>query len=102
MKIYECAHCQLGLLCTSNSQIFCVSQLSETRDQTLESLNQATDYRELKGNDPSTVDLVKKMEQVHENRLKMLFHIEDFKSIAVRPRPLIPCLCARVARGEAS
>ncbi|XP_070710324.1 coiled-coil domain-containing protein 146 [Pempheris klunzingeri] len=39
-------------------------ELSEARDKTLEGLNQTVDYKELKGKDPSTVELVKKIEQL--------------------------------------
>ncbi|XP_039999073.1 coiled-coil domain-containing protein 146 isoform X2 [Xiphias gladius] len=39
-------------------------ELSEARDRTLEGLNRTVDYRELKGKDPSTVELVKKIEQL--------------------------------------
>ncbi|XP_072233448.1 coiled-coil domain-containing protein 146 [Leuresthes tenuis] len=42
-------------------------ELSAARDKTLEGLNQPVDYRELKGEDPSTVELVKKMEQLEGN-----------------------------------
>lgn len=49
---------------------FCLSvcQLSEARDKTLEGLNRTVDYKELKGKDPSTVELVKKIEQVQHYR----------------------------------
>ncbi|XP_034718803.1 coiled-coil domain-containing protein 146 isoform X1 [Etheostoma cragini] len=39
-------------------------ELSEARDKTLEGLNRTVDYKELKGKDPSTVELVKKIEQL--------------------------------------
>ncbi|KAM7367067.1 hypothetical protein PAMP_014992 [Pampus punctatissimus] len=42
-------------------------ELSEARDQTLEGLNRTADYKELKGTDPSTVELVKKIEQLEVN-----------------------------------
>ncbi|KAM6895690.1 coiled-coil domain-containing protein 146 [Xenentodon cancila] len=41
-------------------------ELSQARDKTLEGLNQTVDYRELKGEDPSTAELVEKMEQLEE------------------------------------
>uniref|UniRef100_A0A8C5G053 Uncharacterized protein n=1 Tax=Gouania willdenowi TaxID=441366 RepID=A0A8C5G053_GOUWI len=39
-------------------------KLSEARDKTLEGLNQAVEYKELKGKDPSMMELVKKVEQL--------------------------------------
>lgn len=36
-------------------------------DKTREDLNRIVDYKELKGKDPSAVDLVKKIEQVLDN-----------------------------------
>ncbi|XP_033845165.1 coiled-coil domain-containing protein 146 [Periophthalmus magnuspinnatus] len=39
-------------------------QLSEARDKTLQGLNRTVDYKELKGKDPSTAELVKKIEQL--------------------------------------
>uniref|UniRef100_A0A3Q3RYK6 Coiled-coil domain containing 146 n=1 Tax=Mastacembelus armatus TaxID=205130 RepID=A0A3Q3RYK6_9TELE len=39
-------------------------ELSEAKDKTLEGLNQTADYKELKGKDPSAVELVKKIEQL--------------------------------------
>ncbi|XP_008277135.1 coiled-coil domain-containing protein 146 [Stegastes partitus] len=42
-------------------------ELSEARDKTLEGLNQTVDYKELKGSDPSSVELVKKIEQLEVN-----------------------------------
>ncbi|XP_053170112.1 coiled-coil domain-containing protein 146 [Scomber japonicus] len=42
-------------------------ELSEARDQTLEGLNRTADYKELTGTDPSTVELVKKIEQLEVN-----------------------------------
>ncbi|XP_029351480.1 coiled-coil domain-containing protein 146 [Echeneis naucrates] len=42
-------------------------ELSEVRDRTLESLNQTVDYKELKGKDPSTTELLKKIEQLEMN-----------------------------------
>ncbi|XP_040886163.1 coiled-coil domain-containing protein 146 [Toxotes jaculatrix] len=39
-------------------------ELSEARDKTVECLNRTLDYKELKGKDPSTVELVKKIEQL--------------------------------------
>ncbi|XP_024913199.1 coiled-coil domain-containing protein 146 isoform X2 [Cynoglossus semilaevis] len=39
-------------------------ELSEARDKTIECLSRTVDYKETKGNDPSTVDLVKKVEQL--------------------------------------
>nr|XP_020455145.1 coiled-coil domain-containing protein 146 isoform X2 [Monopterus albus] len=42
-------------------------ELSEAKDKTLESLNRSADYKELKGKDPSTVELVKKIEQLEAN-----------------------------------
>ncbi|XP_028306585.1 coiled-coil domain-containing protein 146 isoform X2 [Gouania willdenowi] len=39
-------------------------ELSEARDKTLEGLNQAVEYKELKGKDPSMMELVKKVEQL--------------------------------------
>ncbi|XP_044041610.1 coiled-coil domain-containing protein 146 isoform X2 [Siniperca chuatsi] len=42
-------------------------ELSEARDKTLEGLNRTVDYKELKGEDPSTVELVKKIEQLEAN-----------------------------------
>ncbi|XP_071358990.1 coiled-coil domain-containing protein 146 [Trachinotus anak] len=42
-------------------------ELSEARDKTLEDLNRTIDCKELKGKDPSTVDLVKKIEQLELN-----------------------------------
>uniref|UniRef100_A0A3B3ZX87 Coiled-coil domain containing 146 n=1 Tax=Periophthalmus magnuspinnatus TaxID=409849 RepID=A0A3B3ZX87_9GOBI len=37
---------------------------SHTRDKTLQGLNRTVDYKELKGKDPSTAELVKKIEQL--------------------------------------
>lgn len=54
------------------SLILSVSQLSEARDETLEGLNRTVDYKVLKGKDPSTVELVKKIEQVHNNVTRCL------------------------------
>jgi len=45
---------------------FFVSQLSEARDKTLEGVNRTVDYKELEGKDPSTGELVEKLEQVHD------------------------------------
>ncbi|KAF3705061.1 Coiled-coil domain-containing protein 146 [Channa argus] len=42
-------------------------ELSVARDKTLEVLNQQADYNELKGTDPSAVELVKKIEQLEVN-----------------------------------
>ncbi|XP_059182106.1 coiled-coil domain-containing protein 146 [Centropristis striata] len=42
-------------------------ELSEARDKTLKGLNRTIDYKELKGKDPSTVELVKKIEQLEVN-----------------------------------
>uniref|UniRef100_A0A8C4IMF7 Coiled-coil domain containing 146 n=1 Tax=Dicentrarchus labrax TaxID=13489 RepID=A0A8C4IMF7_DICLA len=42
-------------------------ELSEARDKTLEGLNRTVEYKELKGKDPSTVELVKKIEQLEVN-----------------------------------
>ncbi|XP_018540672.1 coiled-coil domain-containing protein 146 [Lates calcarifer] len=42
-------------------------ELSEARDKTLECVNRTVDYKELKGKDPSTVELVKKIEQLEVN-----------------------------------
>ncbi|XP_068163606.1 coiled-coil domain-containing protein 146 [Antennarius striatus] len=42
-------------------------ELAEARDKTLESLNRIVDYKELKGKDPSDVDLVKKIEKLEVN-----------------------------------
>ncbi|KAI3366797.1 hypothetical protein L3Q82_009457 [Scortum barcoo] len=42
-------------------------ELSEARDKTLESLHRTADYKELKGKDPSTAELVKKIEQLEVN-----------------------------------
>ncbi|XP_044198760.1 coiled-coil domain-containing protein 146 isoform X2 [Thunnus albacares] len=42
-------------------------ELSEARDQSLEGLNRTADYKELKGTDPSTAELVKKIEQLEMN-----------------------------------
>ncbi|KAK1907014.1 Coiled-coil domain containing protein 146, partial [Dissostichus eleginoides] len=39
-------------------------ELSEARDETLEGLNRTIGYKELKGNDPTTVELIKKIEQL--------------------------------------
>lgn len=41
-----------------------VAQLAEARDKTLECLNQTVAYKELKGTDPSSAELVKRIEQV--------------------------------------
>ncbi|KAF0029668.1 hypothetical protein F2P81_018773 [Scophthalmus maximus] len=43
-------------------------ELSEARDKTLECLSQTVDYKEIKGSDPSTVELVKKIEQLNNLR----------------------------------
>lgn len=43
-----------------------VSQLAEARDRTLQRVNRAADYKELKGKDPSSAELVKKIEQVNQ------------------------------------
>lgn len=42
-----------------------VSQLAEARDKTLQRVNRAADYKELKGKGPSSAELVKKIEQVY-------------------------------------
>ncbi|XP_029017231.1 coiled-coil domain-containing protein 146 [Betta splendens] len=42
-------------------------ELSEARDKTLEGLDRTVDYKELKGKDPSTLQLVKKIEQLEVN-----------------------------------
>ncbi|TMS02944.1 Coiled-coil domain-containing protein 146 [Larimichthys crocea] len=42
-------------------------ELSEAKDKTIEALNRRVDYKELKGKDPSTVELVKKIEQLEVN-----------------------------------
>nr|XP_019948010.1 PREDICTED: coiled-coil domain-containing protein 146 [Paralichthys olivaceus] len=42
-------------------------ELSEARDKTLECLNQTVAYKDLKGNDPTTMELVRKMEQLKVN-----------------------------------
>ncbi|TKS90704.1 Coiled-coil domain-containing protein 146 [Collichthys lucidus] len=42
-------------------------ELSEARDKTIEALNRRVDYKELKGKDPSTLELVKKIEQLEVN-----------------------------------
>ncbi|XP_030004185.1 coiled-coil domain-containing protein 146 [Sphaeramia orbicularis] len=42
-------------------------QLSEARHQTFEGLNRTVGYKELKGKDPPTVELVKKIEQLEVN-----------------------------------
>ncbi|XP_070848662.1 coiled-coil domain-containing protein 146 [Chaetodon trifascialis] len=42
-------------------------ELSEARDKTLEGLNRSAGYKELKGKDPSAVELVKKIEQLEVN-----------------------------------
>ncbi|KAI4803338.1 hypothetical protein KUCAC02_006889, partial [Chaenocephalus aceratus] len=39
-------------------------ELSEARDETLEGLNRTIGYKELKGNDPTTEELIKKIEQL--------------------------------------
>lgn len=41
-----------------------VFQLAEALDKTFASLNQPADYKELKGKDPSSVELHHKIEQV--------------------------------------
>lgn len=43
---------------------FSVFQLAEALDKTFKSLNQPADYKELKGKDPPTVELLHKIEQV--------------------------------------
>ncbi|XP_035763607.1 coiled-coil domain-containing protein 146 [Neolamprologus brichardi] len=47
--------------------LFSVSQLSEARDKTLEGVERKVDYKELKGKDPSTAELAKKIEQLEVN-----------------------------------
>ncbi|KAM6961829.1 coiled-coil domain-containing protein 146 [Tautogolabrus adspersus] len=42
-------------------------ELSEARDKTIERLNRTVEYKELKGKDPSPVELVKKLEQLEVN-----------------------------------
>ncbi|XP_069565330.1 coiled-coil domain-containing protein 146 [Brachyistius frenatus] len=42
-------------------------ELSEARDNTLKNMNRTVDYKELKGKDPSTGELVKKIEQLEVN-----------------------------------
>lgn len=44
----------------------CICQLGEARDRTLQRVSRAAEYKELKGNDPSRDDLLKKVEQVRE------------------------------------
>ncbi|XP_037316692.2 coiled-coil domain-containing protein 146 [Pungitius pungitius] len=43
------------------------TELSEARDRTLAGLNKTVDYKELKGKDPSTAELVEKIEQLEAN-----------------------------------
>uniref|UniRef100_A0A3B5A817 Coiled-coil domain containing 146 n=1 Tax=Stegastes partitus TaxID=144197 RepID=A0A3B5A817_9TELE len=45
----------------------CLHPCTDTRNKTLEGLNQTVDYKELKGSDPSSVELVKKIEQLEVN-----------------------------------
>lgn len=45
---------------------FSVFQLAEALDKTFESLNQPADYKELKGKDPPTVELLHKIQQVNK------------------------------------
>lgn len=45
---------------------FSVFQLAEALDKTFKSLNQPADYKELKGKDPPTVELLHKIEQVNK------------------------------------
>lgn len=45
---------------------FFVFQLAEALDKTFESLNQPADYKELKGKDPPTAELLHKIEQVNK------------------------------------
>ncbi|XP_034529312.1 coiled-coil domain-containing protein 146 isoform X2 [Notolabrus celidotus] len=42
-------------------------EVSEARDKTLQGLNRTVEYKELKGKDPSPVELVKKIEQLEVN-----------------------------------
>ncbi|XP_042367077.1 coiled-coil domain-containing protein 146 [Plectropomus leopardus] len=42
-------------------------ELSEARDKTIQGLNRTVDYRELKGKDSTTAELVKKIEQLEVN-----------------------------------
>lgn len=45
---------------------FSVFQLAEALDKTFENLNQPADYKELKGKDPPTVELLHKIQQVNK------------------------------------
>ncbi|XP_047431349.1 coiled-coil domain-containing protein 146 isoform X2 [Mugil cephalus] len=42
-------------------------ELSEARDKTLQGLSRTVDYKELKGKDPTTAELIKKIEQLEVN-----------------------------------
>lgn len=57
--------------CNSKLKSCFVSQLSEARDKTLAGLNGTVDFKELKGKDLSTAELVRKVEQVRS--IKRLF-----------------------------
>lgn len=48
---------------------YSVSQLSEEKDKTLASLSRTVEYKELKGKDPSNVELVRKIEKVNNNQI---------------------------------
>lgn len=79
--------------------LFSVSQLSEARDKTLEGVKRKVDYKELKGKDPSTAELAKKIEQVRDT-FKILLYCKRFRREYKKGvSPL--CLCT-VAWGESS
>ncbi|TKS90911.1 Coiled-coil domain-containing protein 146 [Collichthys lucidus] len=59
--------CFLSRGCTHSSSSSLRFLLSEARDKTIEALNRRVDYKELKGKDPSTLELVKKIEQLEVN-----------------------------------
>ena len=78
----------------------CICQLSAARDKTLEGLNQPVDYRELKGEDPSMVELVTKMEQVHKNTSQCHFISRTLKAVlqVCSYSRVSLCVCTRSSR----
>ncbi|XP_037616680.1 coiled-coil domain-containing protein 146 isoform X4 [Sebastes umbrosus] len=58
-----------------------VIELSEARDKTVECLNRTVDSNELKGEDISTVELVKKIEKVQHFKLEMNLAVTERRSL---------------------
>lgn len=59
---------------------YSVSQLSEEKDKTLASLSRTVEYKELKGKDPSNVELVRKIEKVNNQISRSKCASNEFRS----------------------